>query len=127
MYLYYTAELPEKYTLSAPLPSLQNKPEKMLYSDPSHPRSHSAGIRQKNKAFAWGPHCRPVLRQVTESVATGKDLSKEKACLSLIHTSVKMKTRLTNQSPLKSWPSSASSKYTHTACYDMTCFQESIS
>lgn len=63
MYLYCTAELPGKYTLSAPLPSLQNKPEKMLYSDPSHPRSHSAGIRQKNKAFAWGPHCRPVLWQ----------------------------------------------------------------
>lgn len=55
MYLFWPADLAEKYTLSAPLPSLQNKPGKMLYSDPSHPGSHSAGILgAKTKPFPGG-------------------------------------------------------------------------
>lgn len=128
MYLYCPTELPEKYTFCS-LPSLQNKPEKMYIAIPPTLAVTLLGLGRKTKLLPGAilQANASATKQVTESVSTGKDLSKEKACLSLTHTSVKMKTRLTNQSCLKSWPSSASSKYPHTACYDMTCFQESIS
>lgn len=81
-YLFWPADLPEKYTLSAPLPSLQNKRGKTLSSDPSPRQSLCWDVGRKDKAFAWGPHYWQMLsatnKQVTGSVATRKDLSKER-------------------------------------------------
>ena len=61
-----------------------------------------------------------------ESVATGTGLSKEKACLSLPHTSVTPKARLENRSCLCPGPAVHHLSTRHPACYSRTCFQECL-
>lgn len=59
-YLFWPADLPEKYTLSAPLPSLQNKRGKTLSTDPpptppTHPPAVTLlGCREKRQGLCLG-------------------------------------------------------------------------
>lgn len=53
-YLFWPADLPEKYTLSAPLPSLQNKCGKTLSSDPSPAAVTLLGCREKRQGLCLG-------------------------------------------------------------------------
>ena len=104
--LFCPVQLPEKYFLLPCLP-FKIKLGKCFIAIPPSLAVTLLRSKEKRQSFCLGAAlvyfwnaASATNKQVTESIATRKDLSKKRACLSLIHTLVRIKTRLKNQSCL---------------------------